>query len=106
MRIIIIFFLVFTTSALWAKDVEKSAKVVATVESLVGSARVKEDGSFRKKIVKVGRKIKEGDLLTTSRKSSIVLHLIDKSVVVLDASSAIYFGLEKSKKKKKREGIL
>ena len=90
MHIVLVLFLTFFSSFLSANS--KDMKVVGKVESLVGKVKVKHDSSFRKKIVKQGLEIKEGDLITTTKKSSAVIRLVDKSVVVVDSNSAIYFG--------------
>ena len=68
-----------------------SANVVGSVESVKGSVKVKSEGSFKKSKVIVGLVIKEGDLITTSKKSSLLIKLSDGSDVVVDSSSSIHF---------------
>ena len=68
-----------------------SANIIGSVESLDGNVKVKSEGSFKKSKVVLGMEIKEGDLITTSRKSSLIIKLIDGSSVVVDVSSAIHF---------------
>jgi len=69
-----------------------SANVVGSVESVVGNVKVKSEGSFKKSKVLAGLEVKEGDLITTSKKGSTVIKLIDGSSVVVDVSSTIHFG--------------
>ena len=68
-----------------------SANVVGSVESVKGSVKVKSEGSFKKSKVVVGLEVKEGDLITTSKKASLLIKLTDGSVVVVDSSSSIHF---------------
>jgi len=65
--------------------------VIGSVEKVEGSVKVKNEGSIKKSKVKVGQKIKEGDLVTTSRKGKTVIKLVDGSSVVLDISSSVHF---------------
>ncbi len=68
-----------------------SANIVGTVESVMGSVKVKSEGSFKKSKVIAGLEIQEGDLITTSKKGSLIIKLIDGSAVIVDVSSSIYF---------------
>ncbi len=68
-----------------------SANVVGSVKSLVGNVKIKNEGSFKKNKVILGLEIKEGDLITTSKRGSLVIKLIDGSSVVVDVNSAIHF---------------
>jgi len=68
-----------------------ASAVIGLIQKVDGSVKVKSEGSFKKSRVKKGFEIKNGDLITTSRKSSAVLKLVDGSVLVLDSSSTIYF---------------
>jgi molybdopterin synthase catalytic subunit len=68
-----------------------NATVVGSVSKVVGSVKVKSEGSFKKSKVKPDQEIKEGDLVTTSRKGMAVIKLVDGSNVVLDKSSSIHF---------------
>jgi len=68
-----------------------SANVVGSVESVKGSVKIKSEGSFKKSKVVVGLEVKEGDLITTSKKASLLIKLTDGSVVVVDSSSSIHF---------------
>ncbi len=65
--------------------------IIGNVEKIDGTVKVKSEGSIRKKRVRSGFEIKEGDLIITSRKASAVLKLVDGSTLVLDASSSILF---------------
>jgi len=69
-----------------------SAGVVGSVESVMGNVKVKSEGSFKKSKVLVGLEVQEGDLITTSRKGSLLVKLMDGSSVVVDKSSTIHFG--------------
>lgn len=68
-----------------------SAGIVGSVESVLGNVKVKSDGSFKKTKVLVGLDVQEGDLITTSRKGSLLIKLTDGSSVVIDESSTIHF---------------
>jgi hypothetical protein len=68
-----------------------SAFVVGSVSKVVGSAKVKSKDSFRKTNLQVHQELKEGDLVTTSKKSMVVVKLIDGSDIVLDKSSSLHF---------------
>lgn len=68
-----------------------ASALIGNVESFKGIVKVKAEGSFKKSKIKTGSQIKEGDLVTTSKKSSAVLKLTDGSTVILDASSSIHF---------------
>ena len=65
--------------------------IVGNIEKIEGTVKVKSEGSIRKKRVRSGFEIQEGDLLITSKKASAVLKLLDGSTLVLDASSSIHF---------------
>ncbi len=83
-----IFFLIFIATFFtftYASD------AIGSVEQLNGVVKVKSEDSFKKSKVKVGFKIKAGDLLSTSKNSSAVIKLRDDSTIVLDASSTVRF---------------
>ena len=82
-KMILTLILILTTSL--------SASVVGSVTKVVGSVKVKSDGSFKKSKVKQNQEIKNGDLITTSKSGKVVINLIDGSDVVLDKSSSIHF---------------
>jgi len=65
--------------------------VIGLVQKVNGSVKVKSEGSFKKSRVKKGFEIKSGDLISTSKKGTAVLKLVDGSNIVLDVSSSIYF---------------
>ena len=67
------------------------ANVIGSVESVKGIVKVKSDGSFKKSKVKVGLEVNDGDLITTSKKGSLVIKLVDGSTVIVDVSSSIHF---------------
>lgn len=73
-----------------------ASAVVGSVSKVVGSVKVKSEGSFKKSKVKVSQDIKEGDLVTTSKKGAVVIKLIDGSDVVLDKSSSVHFAQNNS----------
>ena len=68
-----------------------NANVIGSVESVGGIVKIKSEGSFKKSKVFVGLEINEGDLITTSKKSSLLIKLSDGSTVVVDSSSSIHF---------------
>ena len=72
-------------------SVLSASAVIGVVQKVDGSVKVKAEGSFKKTKIKVGYEIKSGDLITTSKKSTAVLKLVDSSAVILDKSSTIYF---------------
>jgi len=82
--------MILTLIFIFSTSLNASA-VVGSVSKVLGSVKVKSAGSFKKSKVKIEQKIKEGDLITTSKKGSIVISLIDGSDVVLDKSSSILF---------------
>ncbi len=65
--------------------------VVGSVELTKGNVKIKSEGSFKKSKLSVGLKIKKGDLITTSKKATAVIKLLDGSTLVLDASSMLHF---------------
>ena len=73
-----------------------ASAVVGSVSKVVGSVKVKSEGSFKKSKLKPEQKVKEGDLITTSKKGGVVINLIDGSNVVLDKSSSILFSKNNS----------
>lgn len=73
-----------------------ASAVVGSVSKIVGSVKVKSEGSFKKSKVQLDQKIKEGDLITTSRKGKVVISLVDGSDVVLGKSSSVHFKKNKS----------
>lgn len=82
---------IFITLILAFWTVLSASVVVGSVESVSGSVKVKSEGSIKKSKIKVGVKIKEGDLVTTSRKGKTVIKLVDGSSIVLDVSSSVHF---------------
>ncbi len=68
-----------------------ASAVIGTVTSVTGSVKVKSEGSIKKSKVKVGQELKEGDLVTTSRKGKAAIKLKDGSSIVLDVSSSVHF---------------
>jgi len=64
---------------------------IGTVISFKGNVKVKAKGSIKKQRVSKGNPIHAGDLFVSSKKSSVVLKLIDGSLIVLDELSSIYF---------------
>ena len=65
--------------------------IIGNVTSVTGSVKVKSEGSIKKTKIKVGQALKEGDLVTTSRKGKTVIKLTDGSSIVLDVSSSVHF---------------
>lgn len=68
-----------------------NASVVGSVSSLQGSVKVKSEGSFKKVKASVGFELHSGDLVTTSRRGSVIIKLVDGSDVILDKSSIVHF---------------
>ena len=68
-----------------------ASAVIGSVTSVTGSVKVKSEGSIKKSKVKVGQELREGDLVTTSRKGKTAIKLKDGSSVVLDVSSSVHF---------------
>lgn len=68
-----------------------ASAVIGFVQKVDGSVKVKNEGSIKKHKVKVNLEIKSGDLISTSKKGTAVLKLVDGSVLVLDTSSSIHF---------------
>jgi hypothetical protein len=85
MKIMILTLIFLLTTSLGA------SVVVGTVSKVVGSVKVKSEDSFKKSKVEVNQEVKEGDLLSTSKKGMAVIKLVDGSDVVLDKSSSIHF---------------
>ncbi len=72
-------------------SVLNASSVIGLVQKAEGNVKVKSEGSFKKSKVKTGLEIKSGDLLSTSKKATAVLKLVDGSIIVLDTSSSIHF---------------
>lgn len=68
-----------------------ASSVIGLVQKVDGSVKVKSEASFKKNKVVKDYQIKSGDLITTSKKGTTVLKLVDGSVLVLDVSSSIHF---------------
>ena len=68
-----------------------ASAVIGFVQKVDGSVKVKSEGSFKKNRVKKDLEIKSGDLITTSKKGTVVLKLVDGSILVLDVSSTLHF---------------
>ena len=68
-----------------------ASSVIGFVQKVDGSVKVKHEGSFKKNQVKKDLEIRSGDLITTSKKGTAVLKLVDGSVLVLDVSSSLHF---------------
>ena len=83
---IILFTLILVISTLLNANI-----VIGEVQKIEGSVKIKSEGSFKKSSVKEGLKVKEGDLITTSRNGKALIKLTDDSSVILDISSSIYF---------------
>lgn len=65
--------------------------VIGFVQKVDGNVKVKTQNSFKKQKIKSGYEIKSGDLITTAKRSNVVLKLVDQSVLVLDPNSSIHF---------------
>ncbi len=83
--------LLFLSLILFFSTLLSASAVIGSIEKADGTVKVKNSGSFKKSKVKSGYEIKEGDLLSTSRKANAVLKLKDGSNVILSASSTINF---------------
>ena len=67
------------------------AKTIAIVQKVDGIVKVKHKKSIRKMKVKKGYKVQQGDIISTYRKSHLVLQLLDRSKIALDERSTIAF---------------
>jgi len=67
------------------------ANTLGVVQKVEGIVKVKPKDSIKKKKVKIGYEIQEGDIISTFRNSNAVLKLKDESVVVLGEKSTISF---------------
>jgi hypothetical protein len=68
-----------------------ASSVIGLVQKVDGSVKLKSEGSFKKSKLKKDYEIKSGDLISSSKKGSAVLKLVDGSSIVLDSSSTIHF---------------
>ena len=68
-----------------------ASSVVGVIVKVEGMVKVKGEGSIKSGNVAVGTEIKKGDLLTSAKSSNAVFKLVDSSMLVLDANSAIMF---------------
>ncbi|QSZ40865.1 iron dicitrate transport regulator FecR [Sulfurimonas aquatica] len=68
-----------------------ASTIVGSVQKVSGIVKVKSTDSIKKSKIISGFEIKEGDLISTSRKASAVIALVDGSSIVLDASSSVHF---------------
>jgi len=87
---------IFITLILLFSTLLQASAVIGTVETVTGSVKVKNEGSIKKSKIKIGQEIKEGDLVTTSRKGKTVIKLVDGSSIVLDISSSVHFAANNS----------
>jgi len=87
---------IFITLILLFSTLLQASAVIGTVETVTGSVKVKSEGSIKKSKIKIGQEIKEGDLVTTSRKGKTVIKLVDGSSIVLDISSSVHFAANNS----------
>jgi hypothetical protein len=77
-----------------------ASAAIGVVENFSGNVKVKNEGSIKKLNVAKGLELREGDLITTAKKSNAVLKLSDGSQVILDASSSILFGAKNAAEQK------
>ena len=84
MKLFLLFITIFFSYA-------SASSVVATVVKVDGYVKYKEANSFKKYKVKVGTKLKQGALLSTSSGSNAVVKLVDDSTLVIDESSTLRF---------------
>lgn len=68
-----------------------ASTVIGKVELFQGNVKIKRGDSIKKERVSLGLEIKSGDLVVTSKKSSVKITLTDNSVLVLAQKSSIYF---------------
>jgi len=71
--------------------VANTGEIVGVVNGVKGIVKVKSQNSIKKTKVKAGYMIKSGDLIVTSSNAFAKLKLKDKSQIVLDKSSSIFF---------------
>ena len=81
----------FSTILIAIFSLLNASSVIGLVQKVDGSVKVKSEGSIKKTKIAIGFEIKSGDLISTSKKSSAVLKLVDGSMLVLDTSSSIHF---------------
>ncbi|MBU0720966.1 FecR family protein [bacterium] len=74
--------------------------VIGSVAQAKGNVKIKSEDSFKKSKVEAGLEVKEGDLITTAKKSSAIIKLSDGSTVVLDESSSVVFANSSSVEQK------
>jgi hypothetical protein len=72
-------------------SVLSASEVVGSVEALKGRVKVKSENSIKKVRLKVGAKVRTADIVTTSKKASLKIKLIDGSFVVLSGGSTLVF---------------
>ena len=84
-------FLVYFFIVLFSIANANTNLVVGSVQLLKGSVKIKSENSFKKSKLSVGSELKSGDLITTSKKSTVVIKLVDNSTLVLEASSTLHF---------------
>jgi len=65
--------------------------VVGEIESLNGNVKVKSEGSIKKSKLSSGQSINAGDLIISSRDSSVKIKLVDGSSLVLAELSTVHF---------------
>lgn len=83
--------LLFLSLFLFCSVILNASATIGKIEKTEGIVKVKSSDSFKKRKVKSGYEIKEGDLLLTSRKANAVLKLIDGSNIILSQNSTINF---------------
>ena len=65
--------------------------IVGKIESFNGNVKIKSEGSIKKKKVTSSLDIYAGDLIISSRDSSVAIKLVDGSDIVLAELSAVHF---------------
>ena len=68
-----------------------ASSIIGSVKLVKGNVKVKSENSFKKSKLSVGFEVKSGDLITTSKKATAVIKLLDGSTLVLDESSTLHF---------------
>ncbi|MDF1879330.1 FecR domain-containing protein [Sulfurimonas sp. SAG-AH-194-C20] len=65
--------------------------IIGDIESFNGNVKIKPDNSIKKTKVYLGLKIYEGDMIISSKNSSVAIRLVDGSTLVLDELSTLHF---------------
>lgn len=68
-----------------------ASTAIGKIELFKGTVKIKSDSSIKKRKVTLGQEVNAGDMILSSKNSSVKLKLEDGSVLVLDERSTIHF---------------